>query len=804
MASLKPIVVEYPFPNAVRIILNRPKSLNALNAEMLRLLVDVLREHQTNTRVMILEGAGDRSFCSGEDLKETLAPRTGSAEELRAAFLQLQDLTRLTSSAPAIVVAVVHGFAIGGGAELALAADFVIGSPKASFKFPEASIGHAVTGGISLRLTQLVGLLRAKELLLRGRFVYADEALKIGLLTEVVDDPKARAVELAKELTSFPAVSMSNSKTSLERAVFPNMESTLQDEVNVASYCFAQQDATSAFSNFATRKPPQSRVPLLAESASTAARENEKPVALGANKAGHLMEDVADLNTALRRARGLYGPKVFIRFGGQDTSFDDFDKSVARLAGGLRESGIIAGDRVLVMMRNSLEMVHSWFATNRLGAIWVPVNTELKSITLQHVIDSAEAKVALVDVEFQSEIERISRFPSDKIFVKDPEGGPTDFLALYEPREIVDVAVDVKPSTVSAFLYTSGTTGRSKPCILSHQYFVLQALALVQSFGLNSDDVLYCPFPLFHADATALTVVPALLLGATAALSVRFSASKFWTEVRAMEATVYDFMGATLALVHKQPPSPHDKDHKIRFAWGVPIPAFAEDYERRFNHPLYTLYGSVEASLPVIQPIDRPRVPGSCGVVRPGYTVRIAAEFDEALPVNTAGNLLLRADQPNAFFHGYFNAPSDTIAAFRNLWFHTGDIARIDENGNVYFHGRLKDVIRRRGENVNATEVEEELLQHPDVLMAAAYGIPSSLADGDGTEEDVKVAVVLKDGSTVEEKSIWEWSVRNMARFQVPSVIQIVPQINRTPTGKIVKSGLKVEGGTRFDIREAK
>jgi crotonobetaine/carnitine-CoA ligase len=231
----------------------------------------------------------------------------------------------------------------------------------------------------------------------------------------------------------------------------------------------------------------------------------------------------------------------------------------------------------------------------------------------------------------------------------------------------------------------------------------------------------------------------------------------------------------------------------------VPIPSFAQDYEKRFGHRLVTLYGSVEAALPIFQSLNQDLLTGSCGRLRQGFQLRIADDADQELPPNTPGNLLLRSDVPNAFFHGYFGDVAHTADAFRGTWFHTGDLARIDEQGNVYFIGRVKDVIRRRGENVNASEVEEEFLQHPDVVIAAAVGIPSLL--GEGTEEDVKVAVQVREDSNLDEEELWTWAVKHMARFQVPSVIELVRDIKKTPTGKIEKHGLKLEGGRLFDIR---
>lgn len=766
MMSSTAVIVSHPAPSVVKITLNRPQRLNALNTELLHALTDALRAH-SDSHVIIIQGAGDRSFCAGEDLKETLAPRTGSAEELRIAFGLLQDITRLTSSSSAIVVAAVHGYAVGGGAEIALAADFVVGGPNAKFRFPEVTLGHAVTGGISLRLSHMVGMLKAKELLIRGRTIGAQEALGIGLLTELAEDPKARAEELALEIAQLPQAAASSLKTSLERSVFPNMESALHDEVNAASYCFARTEAANAFEKFASRKQTQPKI--------------------------------RDINTALRLAVRNYPSKVFIRCQGQDVTFQEFDRSVAALASGLRRAGVQPGNRVLVMMKNSVEMAHSWMAVNRIGAVWVPVNTDWRSLTLKNAITAADATLVICDNQFVDLIRATDAIHNSSIWIHG-SGNAQDLLKLYLSESPVKESFAATPATTSAFLYTSGTTGKSKPCILSHEYFIIQATLLMESCKLRTEDVLYCPFPLFHADATALTVIPAILLGATAAISPRFTASRFWDEIRETKATVYDFMGATLALIYKQPPSPRDREHHVRLAWGVPIPAFAEDYERRFGHPLRTLYGSVEASIPIVQ--EGSLVPGSCGILRPGYQLRIANEEDEPLPPNTPGQLLLRSENPNAFFQGYFNDAANTAKIYANMWLHTGDIAKVDERGNVYFIGRIKDVIRRRGENINASEVEEELLQHPDVVIAAAFAIRSEL--GAGTEDDLKVVVKLRSESTIDEQALWQWSQKHMARHQVPSVIEIVDELKQTPTGKIEKGSLKAEGGQRFTTRPAR
>ena len=760
------VLLEVPAPGIASITLNRPKALNALNVDLLSELVDALRQCQ-NAKVIILQGAGNKAFCAGADLKETLAPKTGSAEELREAFEKLQALTRLTASSPALVITAVDGFAVGGGAEIALTGDFVIGGPTTKFRFPEVALGYAATGGITQRLPMLVGLLKAKELLLTGRMIDAEESLKAGVLSEIAANPKARALELAHSLAGLPRVAASSSKLSLERAVFPNQEAVLQDEIHVAALCFAQHVASNALSNSGIKK-------------SQAVSASDLPP--------------KDLNTALARAVSDQHSKVFLRFGDKDYTFEAFEASVAQFAGALRCLGVKAGDRVLVMMRNSIEMVQSWFATNRLGAVWVPINPELKSTTLKHVIECAAPKIALADTD-SVELIRASQV------LKHSEVLPLH--ALPTTAQPVKEAVAASSSTTSAFLFTSGTSGRSKPCVLTHGYFLRCARTLSEHLGFNTADVLYTPFPLFHIDATALTVIPALLQPCVAAISTRYSASNFWDEIRASKATVYDFMGATLAFTFKQPPAPFDTDHSVRLAWGVPVPTWANEYEKRFNHRLVELYGSCEAGIPVIQ--QGPRVPGSCGKAVEGCSIRIADHEGYPVPPDTEGDLLVRCDVPNAVFSGYFGDPAATAEALRDTWLRTGDRGRVDQAGNLFYTGRTKDVIRRRGENINTFEIEEELLAHPEVLSVAAFAIPAE--SGRGTEDEVKVAVVPKAGAMgrgFSEEVLWKWAFAKMARSQVPSVVQLIDELQRTSTGKVEKWRLSMEGGKKFDVRTGK
>jgi enoyl-CoA hydratase/carnithine racemase len=252
MSGSESVLVDHDGDVAV-LTLNRPEVLNALNVDLLRALVDALRVETLSAGAVVVQGAG-RAFCAGEDLTETLAPRTGSADELRVAFDQLQDITRLMAGAPCPVVSAVQGYAVGGGAEIALAADFVIAGPLAKMKFPETVIGHAPTGGITGRLPLMVGVLRAKDLLLTGRWVEPAEGHTIGLYTELADDPRGRALELARELAAHPRRSQSSVKRAIELAAHANQEMYLRMEVDMASYCFESAETEQSFADFRARE----------------------------------------------------------------------------------------------------------------------------------------------------------------------------------------------------------------------------------------------------------------------------------------------------------------------------------------------------------------------------------------------------------------------------------------------------------------------------------------------------------------------------------------------------------------------
>lgn len=495
------------------------------------------------------------------------------------------------------------------------------------------------------------------------------------------------------------------------------------------------------------------------------------------------------LNEALAQAARTWQDRTFYRIGGQDVSFGEFEDQVGRLAAGLGALGLRASDRVAAMMDNSLACANSWFAVNRVGATWVPINTQFRGPGLAHVLRLVQPGVLICDEAYRDLVQGALDETGLKVPLiingEDPAATSSPILTdLY--LDVPAPSVDARPGDLSAMLFTSGTTGRSKACMLSHRYFLSQATIAVREFGLRSDDVLYCPFPLFHADATALTTVPALLLGATAAIGKRFSASRFWDEVRETGSTVFDFMGATLSILNKAEPRDDDTDNPVRLAWGVPVPDWVEDFERRFDLQVIELYGSTEANIPIVQRFDQQRVKGSCGRVVDGFEVRIVDDEDVPVPSGETGELVIRSHDPFTMFSGYYDMPAATVDVTQNLWFHSGDLARMDDEGNVYFVRRKTDAIRRRGENISAFEVEEGVLLHPDVVECAAIGVPSEL-----TEEDVKIVVVVRPGSSLTPEELWAHCQEHLAKFQVPRFIEMTEHIPKTPTGKVEKYRLR-------------
>lgn len=501
-----------------------------------------------------------------------------------------------------------------------------------------------------------------------------------------------------------------------------------------------------------------------------------------------------ELAWAVLERRAVASPdRDFLRFANGRLGYGAFTGLAKDFAARLARFGVAQGDIVPTFFPNGPPAAAAWFGLMRLGAVWAPINTEFRGEQLVAALNLTAAPLLIVDARHLDTI--VAALPSlthvKRVIVHGaPAPAAVGDVAFVRMEELASgpapAIARVARTDVAMIQFTSGSTGVSKAVQLSHGYLVGQARLTSHYFDLGPDDVVYCPFPLYHWDATIGTVMGALVRGATAALGDRFSVSRFWDDVRAFEATMFDFMGATLTFLFERPPSPHDRDHRVRLAWGLPMPEFRNAFEQRFGFPLLEGYGSTEGGVCVFQEIGKAYPKGSCGRVAPEFELKLLDDMGREVKVGEVGEIVTRPRDPTLMMSGYLNMPDVNAELIRDGWYYTGDLGRLDEEGNLYFAGRKKDVIRRRGENISALEVEREVASHPAVIEAAAFGVPSPF-----TEEDVAVAVVVRAGASLSADDLRAYCASRMARYMTPEHVMFLDVLPKTPTEKVAKPELK-------------
>jgi len=485
-----------------------------------------------------------------------------------------------------------------------------------------------------------------------------------------------------------------------------------------------------------------------------------------------------DLWGLLEEAAGTHAGKALLRFEDRSLTYAEVAEASQRAAAGFHEAGVRAGDRVCLMLGNRPEHVFTWFGLARLGAVAVPVNVHLKGEGLRYTVEHSGARVVVAEPELAA------RFDDEEgaltLALSQRERGRA--LVLTEVPESSGEAprAEVAPEAVAAILYTSGTTGPPKGVMLSHRAYLNSAWRFAtEMVGATADDVLYTTLPLFHINAQAHTVLPAIQLGATFAIGARFSASGFWEDVRRQGATIFNSLAAMIPILCKQPASARDRDHRARLTACAATPKDVWlEFERRFGVTIVEGYGLTEtAGFCVANPLGAARV-GSIG--KPMSWIDARVEENE---------ILLRPHGEHLFMKGYYRNPEATAEAMRGGWFHSGDAGSADADGYLYFHDRIKQSIRRRGENISSWEVEKIVNAHPAVLESAAVGHPSELG-----EEDVRIVVVPRPGQTLEPLEIVRWCEPRMAYFMVPRYVEFRDELPKTATERVEKYRLKAEG----------
>lgn len=496
-----------------------------------------------------------------------------------------------------------------------------------------------------------------------------------------------------------------------------------------------------------------------------------------------------------RRAVRADADREFIRFDeGPRLTLGQVDAEVSRWSAAFADLGLSPGQRVGIMLGNCVENLSALLALAVNGLVLVPINPAFRGEMLRHVLTDSQVGALVTTAESLGQIE--SRWPLEHlrevvIVGPAPAGDVRADLRLHAAADFPERpdhrgAHDPAPHDDAAVLYTSGTTGPSKGALVSHTYFVFYSWAFAHGMGHGPADVLFTPLPMFHANALAVTLFPAVMVGARAVVVSRFSAGRFWHQIADSRATHFAGMGSMGSVLMRRSPAEFRPDHCLRVCHLVPAPHELPEFERRFGVPvMYATYGMTEGMV-VIPSIDGTHRPGLIGARHPYHDVAVVDEFDRPVPDGTSGELVVRPRLPDIMFRGYLDRPDATVEAWRNLWFHTGDSVRRDEHGDLWFLGRLKDTIRRRGENISAFEVEREALACPGVGEAAVLGVPAEVG-----EDEVLLAVTPVDGVRLDPVQVHAHCARRLPKYMVPRYVDVRHELPKNASQKVLKNELR-------------
>jgi crotonobetaine/carnitine-CoA ligase len=503
------------------------------------------------------------------------------------------------------------------------------------------------------------------------------------------------------------------------------------------------------------------------------------------------VEDVPDLVTAVRRAAARWPDQPAWTFpaGGERLSFADVAVRSARIAGGLAARGVAPGDRVGVMLDNSASFPLVWFALARLGAAMVPLSPRYRSADLEHLLRTARCRAVVSRPDlWQPLLDVAPDVPAATM--------------LWDVTELGDAVLwsdDVTPRPTNCLnvQFTSGTTGRPKGCVLSHAYWITLARSLVTGFPrLSEHDVMLTAQP-FHYVDPQWNVAAALLAGAHLVTLDGFHPTSFWDQVREHGVTYFYCLASMPTLLLTAPASALDTQHQVRAVQCSAIPvARHADLERRWGAPWYEAFGMTETGADLrVGETDHDELVGTGCVGAPAEhrEARVAGPDGVALGGGEIGELQLRGP---GMMDGYFGDPAATAAAFDGGWFRTGDLAHLDAAGRVYLDGRIKDMIRRSGENVAAREVEEVLTTHPDIRLAAVVAVPDELRG-----EEVKAIVVVDTDPAPSAEALAAYCAERLAAFKVPRFWEFRDSLPLTPSQRVAKAALGPATGPVHDVR---
>ena len=511
---------------------------------------------------------------------------------------------------------------------------------------------------------------------------------------------------------------------------------------------------------------------------------------------------LAGIPAILNQRVAAFGSKTFIKFldDGTDLMYGELELGANQLAAGLLATGLGIGEKVGLFLPTGREFILYWFACLAAGLVDVPVNPELKDTVLQFALEAADITVVVTDqaglFELQNmppqTMKRLKYIVTDKYqdLRHEPSLTPvyaTADILSWPNQPIVRPLGPADATSLASIRFTSGTSGPPKGVMFSQAHMLSKAAAWGWLMGFNAEDVLYSCFPLHHSLASNSGVLAALWAGGTIALTGRFSARRYWSDIRLSGATLAQILDPLVPILQSAAPTAADRDHKVRNMYTTSRDH--PEFEERFGVELVRIFASSEISIAACNRPGYERRSGSCGKESPLFEVKIVDSDDCPVAIDIEGEIVVRPRTPNTMFLGYYNNDAATVRRWRNLWYHTNDRGRIDADGFLYFLGRDADAIRRRGVNISAEQIEEAIREHTAVSECAVVGVPSELG-----ENDIKACVVPLENATLQPTELVAYLFNHLPRHLVPRYVEIRTHLPKTETGKVRKVELRSEG----------
>jgi len=509
----------------------------------------------------------------------------------------------------------------------------------------------------------------------------------------------------------------------------------------------------------------------------------------------------------LRDRAGQDGGREFFRsVDGPAVTYADAYRAACSVANGLVSLGVAHGECVVIMADNSRDSITTWLGTSLAGAVEVAINTGYRGHSLEHVLENSQARVMFIEEQLLPRLievrDSLTRLETVVVYPGDGQSAPavvpgTRTLVFADILGPGDQPPDrpVGPHDIASIIYTSGTTGPAKGVMMPHGQVRLFSRLGVEGARMTADDAFYCFIPLFHVAGKFIGIVGSMMAGGRVVLDTRFVVEQFLARAREHACTLALMHGPLVEMLYQQPARPDDADNPITRIMASPFPAgIAHEFLERFRIRGIETWGMTEVTVPIWQPFDEPLRLGSCGRLREEhFELRIVdPDTDEEVPAGITGEMVLRPRRPFTMMQGYLRMPEVTVATWRNLWFHTGDLAYMAEDGYVYFVDRVKERIRRRAENISSYEIEHAALGIAEVAECAAVGVPSEYAGDD----DVLVCVVPVPGAAIDPAGLIASLATRLPHFMVPRYVRVLDSLPRTQTGKPQKVALRNEGVT--------